>query len=87
MTDNFKPINNQNSPSNYCNESYYYDCYVFPEINYIIIHAFSASHWTSMYVKIGTAISQQDTLLIARIWQNGRFMGFDRLTIATSNWY
>lgn len=30
MTDNFKPINNQNSPNNYCDTSHYYACYVFP---------------------------------------------------------
>ena len=30
MTDNFKPINNQNNPSNDCSGSYFYGCYVFP---------------------------------------------------------
>jgi hypothetical protein len=37
-------------------------------------------------VIIGNAISQYDTTLVARIWQNGRFMGYDQMTLRALNW-
>jgi hypothetical protein len=86
MTDTFKLRNNQMNPTIYCHSSYYYDCFIFPEINYIIIHASRDDYYVYMDVTIGNAISQYATTLVGRVWQNGRFMGFDQLTIATSNW-
>jgi hypothetical protein len=39
-----------------------------------------------MDVTLAPAISQFTTQIVARVWQNGRFMGFDIMNYLTSNW-
>lgn len=39
-----------------------------------------------MDVYFSPAISQVTTKMVARVWQNGRFMGYDNLNYLTSNW-
>ncbi len=39
-----------------------------------------------MDVYFAPAISQVTTQMVARIWQNGRLMGFDIMNYLPSNW-
>lgn len=89
LTDSMKPMNNQNttSPNIYCHGSYFYSCLIFPEINYIIVWAYRNDYYVYYDVKMADALSQAETKLVARIWQNGRFMGFDHLLISAANWF
>lgn len=89
LTDSFKPMNNQNTttPASYCHGSYYFDCWIFPEINYIVVWAFRNDYYVYFDVKFSDALSQVDTKLVTRIWQNGRFMGFDHIVIYSANWW
>ena len=86
LTDSFKPINNQANPTSSCSSTYFIECYVFPEINYLIVNSKSNSNNFNHDVKITPGISQYNTVFVARIWQNGRFMGFDSITLSSSNW-
>lgn len=38
-------------------------------------------------VKLADALSQNDTQLVTRVWQNGRFMGFDHIILYAANWW
>jgi hypothetical protein len=89
LTDSMKPMSNQNTtaPAKYCNISYYFDCWIFPEINYVVIWAYNDNYYVYFDVKIPDALSQVDTKLVTRVWQNGRFMGFDQITILAANWW
>ena len=89
LTDSLKPMNNQNttSPAIYCHSSYYFDCWIFPEINYVVVWAHRNDYYVYFDVKISEALSQVDTKLVTRVWQNGRFMGFDHIVIYSSNWW
>jgi hypothetical protein len=58
----------------------------FPEINYLIIWSYSNNYYVSMDVYFAPAISQVTTQTVARVWQNGRFMGFDIMNYLSSNW-
>ena len=82
-------MNNQNttSPTLFCSSSYYFDCFIFPEINYVVAWAFRDDYYVYLDVKISGALSQVDTQLLTRIWQNGRFMGFDNIVIYAANWW
>lgn len=39
-----------------------------------------------MDVYFAPAISQTTTTMTARIWQNGRFMGYDNMNYLPANW-
>ena len=88
LTDSIKPMNNQNTTAPYldCHGSYIYACWMFPEINYVVVWAFRDDYYSALDVQIPEAHNQVDTYLVARIWQNGRFMGFDHIQIYASNW-
>jgi hypothetical protein len=90
LTDSMKPMNNQNTtaaPALYCHGSYFHACYIFPEINYVVVWAYRDDFYAYLDVKVSDALSQVDTLLVTRIWQNGRFMGFNHIQIYTGNWF
>ena len=86
MTASFKPINNQLSPTLHCHGSYYFSCLIFPEINYIIIHAIRDDYYVYFDLLIGNAISQYATNLIAKVWQDGRLVGFETIVMEAANW-
>jgi hypothetical protein len=54
LTDSMKPMNNQNTtaPTLSCHGSYFYACWIFPEINYVVVWAFRDDYYAYLDVQI-----------------------------------
>ena len=88
-TDIIKPRSLENEYSNnYCNTSsgYFILCLAFPDVNYFVIWGYHSNHDVRLYVDFGQAISQTATSMVAKIWNQQRYIGTHTITISTTCW-
>lgn len=86
-TNSFRPLAYQSTPNNYCNTTNYGLCLTFPDINYIVIYVTSSSGWyVDIKVQYPNSVSQLQTNMVARVWNQYRYMGNQVLQVTTTCW-
>lgn len=61
-------------------------CLTFPDINYIVVFTNNSIAATYIYVQYGGAISQYSFGLVAKVWNQQRYMGTHTISISTTCW-
>lgn len=71
-----------------CHSSWHYLCLSFPDINYIVIWARydAGGYYVKIPIDLGPAISQVQTTMVAKIWNQKRYIGTNTINITPTCW-